>query len=69
MAMTAQWQYQVRLDLTDSAAAESARRKLRNPVLAPLTDQRQPQALRLDCRPGPNHRKVRRGKQALASIH
>ena len=36
--MTAQWQYQVRLDLNDSRTAESARRKLSDPALAPLTD-------------------------------
>src|SRR5215470_11337484 len=36
--MTSQWQYQVRFDLNDSAMAESARRKLRDPTLAPLID-------------------------------
>jgi hypothetical protein len=36
--MTAQWQYQVRFDLNDAAAAESARRDLRHPLLAPLAD-------------------------------
>jgi hypothetical protein len=36
--MTAQWQYQVRFDLNDPATAESARRDLRHPLLAPLTD-------------------------------
>ena len=36
--MTAQWQYQVRFDLNDAATAESARRDLRHPLLAPLTD-------------------------------
>ena len=36
--MTAQWQYQIRLDLNDPAAAESARRQFGDPALAPLTD-------------------------------
>src|SRR4029453_8087059 len=36
--MTAQWQSQVRFDLNDAAAAESARRDLRHPLLAPLAD-------------------------------
>jgi hypothetical protein len=36
--MTSQWQYQVRFDMNDSAAAESVRRKLRVPALAPLFD-------------------------------
>jgi hypothetical protein len=36
--MTAQWQYQVRVDLNDPAVAESARRRLGHPALAPLTD-------------------------------
>ena len=36
--MTAQWQYQVRVDLNDPAMAESARRRLGDPALAPLTD-------------------------------
>jgi len=36
--MTAQWQYQVRFDLNDAATAESARRNLRHPLLAPLAD-------------------------------
>ena len=36
--MTAQWQYQVRLDLNDPAMAESARRRLDDPGLAPLTN-------------------------------
>jgi hypothetical protein len=36
--MTVQWQYQVRLDLNDPAAAELARRKPRDPALAPLTE-------------------------------
>jgi hypothetical protein len=35
---TAPLQYQIRFDLTDSAAAESVRRKLRAPELAPLFD-------------------------------
>ena len=34
----------------------------------PRRNQRQPQALHLDHRPGRNHRKVRRGKKVLASI-
>ena len=34
--MTFQRQYQVRFDLNDSATTESARRKLREPALAPL---------------------------------
>jgi hypothetical protein len=38
MAVTSQWQYQVRFDLNDSAMAEAARRKLRDPTLAPLID-------------------------------
>jgi hypothetical protein len=38
MAMSSQWQYQVRFDLNDSALAESARRNLPDPVLAPLID-------------------------------
>ena len=36
--MTSQWQYQVRFDVNDSATAESVRRKLRDPILAPLFD-------------------------------
>jgi hypothetical protein len=36
--MTSQWQYQVRFDVNDSATAESVRRKLRVPALAPLFD-------------------------------
>ena len=36
--MTSQWQYQVRFDVNDSATAESIRRKLRCPALAPLFD-------------------------------
>jgi hypothetical protein len=36
--MTSQWQYQVRFDLKDPAAAESARRKLPDPALTPLID-------------------------------
>ena len=36
--MTSQRQYQVRFDLNDSVTAESARRKLREPALAPLID-------------------------------
>lgn len=36
--MTSQWQYQVRFDLNDGARAESARRKRRDPLLAPLIE-------------------------------
>jgi hypothetical protein len=36
--MTSQWQYQVRFDVHDTAAAESIRRNLRDPALAPLFD-------------------------------
>jgi len=36
--VTSQWQYQVRFDVNDSATAESVRRKLRDPALAPLFD-------------------------------
>ena len=36
--MTSQWQYQVRFDVNDSVTAESVRRKLRDPTLAPLFD-------------------------------
>ncbi|MBR0823849.1 hypothetical protein [Bradyrhizobium liaoningense] len=36
--MTSQWQYQVRFDVRDSATAESVRRELRDPALAPLVD-------------------------------
>ncbi len=36
--MTSQWQYQVRFDVNDPAAAETLRRKLRDPALAPLDD-------------------------------
>ena len=36
--MTSQWQYQVRFDVNDFATAESVRRKLRDPALAPLFD-------------------------------
>jgi hypothetical protein len=35
-SVTSQWQYQVRFDVNDSATAESVRRKLRDPALAPL---------------------------------
>jgi hypothetical protein len=38
IAMTARWQYQVRFDLNDTGAAESARRNLPDPALVPLTD-------------------------------
>jgi hypothetical protein len=34
--VTSQWQYQVRFDVSDPARAESIRRKLHEPVLAPL---------------------------------
>jgi hypothetical protein len=34
--MTAEWEYQVRIDLDDAATAESARSDLRHPLLAPL---------------------------------
>jgi len=34
-SVTSQWQYQVRFDVNDSATAESVRRKLRDPTLAP----------------------------------
>src|SRR5579885_456865 len=34
--MSSEWQYQVRLDLNDAAIAESARRDMTNPALAPL---------------------------------
>jgi hypothetical protein len=37
-SVTSQWQYQVRFDVNDSATAELARRKLRDPALAPLFD-------------------------------
>jgi hypothetical protein len=36
--VTSQWQYQVRFDVNDSATAESIRRNLRDPALAPLFD-------------------------------
>jgi len=36
--VASQWQYQVRLDVSDSATAESVRRKVRDPVLSPLFD-------------------------------
>jgi hypothetical protein len=36
--MTVEWQYQVRLDLNDAATAESARRDLHHPLLAPLAE-------------------------------
>ena len=36
--MTSQWQYQVRFDVRDTAAAESIRRNFRDPTLAPLFD-------------------------------
>ena len=37
-SVTSQWQYQVRFDVNDSATAESVRRKLPDPALAPLFD-------------------------------
>lgn len=36
--MTVEWQYQVRFDMDDAATAESARRDLRNSLLAPLAE-------------------------------
>jgi hypothetical protein len=36
--VTSQWQYQVRFDVRDTAAAESIRRKFRDPTLALLFD-------------------------------
>ena len=36
--MTSQWQYQVRFDLSDSAAAESIRREQRDPALSRLLE-------------------------------
>jgi hypothetical protein len=36
--MTSEWQYQVRFDLNDRAMAESARRNIHDPELAPLID-------------------------------
>jgi hypothetical protein len=36
--VTSQWQCQVRFDVTDSATAESVRRRARDRVLAPLFD-------------------------------
>jgi hypothetical protein len=36
--VTSQWRYQVRFDVNDSATAESIRRNLRDPALAPLFD-------------------------------
>ena len=36
--MTSQWQYQIRFDLGDPAAAERLRRQGRDPALAPLGD-------------------------------
>jgi hypothetical protein len=37
-AMTSQWQYQVRFDLTDQSQAEALRRKNADPSLGPLSD-------------------------------
>jgi hypothetical protein len=37
-AMTSQWQYQVRFDLTDPSQAEALRRKHPDPFLKPLSD-------------------------------
>jgi hypothetical protein len=36
--VTSQWRYQVRFDAKDSATAESIRRSIRDPALAPLFD-------------------------------
>jgi hypothetical protein len=36
--MNSEWQYQVRFDLNDNAMAESVRRNIRDPALAPLVD-------------------------------
>jgi hypothetical protein len=36
--VTSQWQYQIRFDVGDSARAESVRRGVGDPVLAPLFD-------------------------------
>jgi hypothetical protein len=36
--VTSQWQFRVRFDVNDSATAESIRRNLRDPALAPLFD-------------------------------
>jgi hypothetical protein len=36
--VTSQWQYQVRFDVHDTAAAESIRRNIRDPALTPLFD-------------------------------
>jgi hypothetical protein len=36
--VNSQWQYQVRFDVHDTAAAESIRRNFRDPALAPLFD-------------------------------
>jgi hypothetical protein len=36
--MTVRWQYQIRFDLYDSAMADSVRRTLDDPALAPLLD-------------------------------
>jgi hypothetical protein len=37
-AMTSQWQYQIRFDLTDQSQAEALRRKHPDPSLKPLSD-------------------------------
>jgi hypothetical protein len=37
-AMSSQWQYQIRFDLTDQSQAEALRRKHPDPSLKPLTD-------------------------------
>jgi hypothetical protein len=37
-AMTSQWQYQIRFDLTDQSQAEAMRRKHTDPSLKPLSD-------------------------------
>jgi hypothetical protein len=38
IAMTSEWQYQVRFDLNDTATAESARLRIHDPALAPLVN-------------------------------
>jgi hypothetical protein len=38
ISVTSQWQYQIRFDVNDSATAESIRRNIRDPALAPLFD-------------------------------
>jgi len=48
-SVTSQWQYQVRFDVNDSATAESVRRKLCVPALAPLFDILAEQHAALKC--------------------